>query len=186
MVLMAARIGRPMSPKVSAGWTPEREKAVKRWWSEGKSASWIAEHLGGGATRNAVIGKVHRLGLVTSGREKPAVPSPVKPTTAHRPSFGIAGNGTMFERGEVRPPHVVVDYPEEAAGSVTIMTAKAHHCRWPIGEGSGLSFCGKPRRDELVSYCPDHCRIAFQGQVAANGRRIPNTRELERSLRRFT
>ncbi|WP_304437865.1 GcrA family cell cycle regulator, partial [Gemmobacter sp. LW-1] len=43
-------------------WTDERVETLKRMWSEGQSASQIAKELGG-VTRNAVIGKVHRLGL---------------------------------------------------------------------------------------------------------------------------
>ena len=43
-------------------WTDERVETLKSMWTEGKSASQIAKELGG-VTRNAVIGKVHRLGL---------------------------------------------------------------------------------------------------------------------------
>ena len=50
-----------------AAWTDERVELLKRLWSEGLSASQIAAQIGG-VTRNAVIGKVHRLGL--SGRAK--------------------------------------------------------------------------------------------------------------------
>ncbi|TMJ76370.1 MAG: GcrA cell cycle regulator, partial [Alphaproteobacteria bacterium] len=60
-------------------WTDERVETLKRLWAEGLSASQIAAALGG-VTRNAVIGKVHRLGL--SGRAKApssAAPRPRKP-----------------------------------------------------------------------------------------------------------
>ena len=63
-------------------WTDERVELLKKMWSEGQSASQIAKELGG-VTRNAVIGKVHRLGLSNrSGgakaevKEKPAQPAP--------------------------------------------------------------------------------------------------------------
>ena len=49
-------------------WTDERVELLKKLWNQGLSASQIAAELGGGVTRNAVIGKVHRLGL--SGRAK--------------------------------------------------------------------------------------------------------------------
>ena len=55
-------------------WTDERVEVLKKMWGEGQSASVIAKELGG-VTRNAVIGKVHRLGLsnrVTSTTAKPA------------------------------------------------------------------------------------------------------------------
>jgi len=54
------------------GWTDERVDVLKKLWLEGLSASQIAKQLGG-VTRNAVIGKVHRLGL--SGREAPSQPA---------------------------------------------------------------------------------------------------------------
>ena len=57
-------------------WTDDRVELLKKLWSEGLSASAIATALGG-VTRNAVIGKVHRLGL--SGRAKPPQPQPREP-----------------------------------------------------------------------------------------------------------
>jgi len=57
-------------------WTDERVELLKKMWSEGQSASQIAKELGG-VTRNAVIGKVHRLGLSNrSGGAAPAAPAP--------------------------------------------------------------------------------------------------------------
>lgn len=65
------------------GWTDERVELLKKLWMEGLSASQIAGVLGEGVTRNAVIGKVHRLKL--SGRAKPASSAP-RVRTAPRPS----------------------------------------------------------------------------------------------------
>ena len=56
-------------------WTDERVETLKKMWSEGQSASQIAKELGG-VTRNAVIGKVHRLGL--SNRAGSSAPAPEK------------------------------------------------------------------------------------------------------------
>ncbi|MDB6176872.1 GcrA cell cycle regulator [Paracoccus sp. Z330] len=56
-------------------WTDERVETLKRMWSEGQSASAIAKELGG-VTRNAVIGKVHRLGLSNRTEEAEAAPTP--------------------------------------------------------------------------------------------------------------
>src|SRR5664279_616210 len=61
------------------GWTEERVELLKKLWMEGFSASQIAGELGEGVTRNAVIGKVHRLKL--SGRAKPASIAPRVRTT---------------------------------------------------------------------------------------------------------
>jgi GcrA cell cycle regulator len=71
-------------------WTDERVELLKKMWSEGQSASQIAKELGG-VTRNAVIGKVHRLGLSnragstpapTKAEPKPAAPAAAKPKPA--------------------------------------------------------------------------------------------------------
>ena len=64
-------------------WTDERVETLKRMWNEGQSASQIAKELGG-VTRNAVIGKVHRLGLSNrvGGPATPEPAPPVKPAAA--------------------------------------------------------------------------------------------------------
>ena len=79
-------------------WTDERVELLKKLWSDGLSASQIATQLGG-VTRNAVIGKVHRLSL--SGRAKPVSSTPrqrkVRTAAPHRPSGRayIAGNTAL-------------------------------------------------------------------------------------------
>ena len=84
-------------------WTDERVETLKKMWAEGQSASQIAKELGG-VTRNAVIGKVHRLGLSNrvspgtvaedDGEEAPVVaapsPAPAKPAAAPRPAAPAA------------------------------------------------------------------------------------------------
>jgi GcrA cell cycle regulator len=95
-------------------WTDERVEFLKTMWSEGKSASQIAKELGG-VTRNAVIGKVHRLGLsnrvggadrpedeieVSAFAEAPA-PEPVPEPQAEQPQATAAGAGA---RPAVREP----------------------------------------------------------------------------------
>ena len=68
-------------------WTDERVELLKKMWGEGQSASQIAKELGG-VTRNAVIGKVHRLGLSNrnSGTSKPAAEPKEKPAAAPKPA----------------------------------------------------------------------------------------------------
>jgi len=67
-------------------WTDERVETLKTMWGEGKSASQIAKELGG-VTRNAVIGKVHRLGL--SNRTAGETPEPVTPEPEPKPVVEI-------------------------------------------------------------------------------------------------
>ena len=64
-------------------WTDERVETLKKMWAEGQSASQIAKELGG-VTRNAVIGKVHRLGL--SNRVGPGTPAEDEGTAASAPA----------------------------------------------------------------------------------------------------
>ncbi|MDO5614401.1 MAG: GcrA family cell cycle regulator [Paracoccus sp. (in: a-proteobacteria)] len=66
-------------------WTDERVETLKRMWAEGQSASAIAKELGG-VTRNAVIGKVHRLGLSNRSEEPEAAPAPKAPDPAPAPA----------------------------------------------------------------------------------------------------
>lgn len=69
-------------------WTDERVETLTKMWAEGQSASQIAKELGG-VTRNAVIGKVHRLGLsnrtTTTDKEEPEVKAPVREEPPARP-----------------------------------------------------------------------------------------------------
>ena len=64
-------------------WTDERVETLKRMWSEGQSASAIAKELGG-VTRNAVIGKVHRLGLSNRNDEPEPAPAPAPEPVAEK------------------------------------------------------------------------------------------------------
>ncbi|EAR51495.1 hypothetical protein OG2516_17281 [Oceanicola granulosus HTCC2516] len=76
-------------------WTDERVELLKKMWSEGQSASQIAKELGG-VTRNAVIGKVHRLGLSNrtgpgpAAAAAPAQPAPAAPSAPPRPAAAAA------------------------------------------------------------------------------------------------
>lgn len=76
-------MGGTSAGKAEMSWTDERVETLKRMWSEGQSASQIAKELGG-VTRNAVIGKVHRLGL-SNRDEAEAEPAPA-PAAAPAPA----------------------------------------------------------------------------------------------------
>ncbi len=176
---------------MTAGWTEDRVGALKKLWLEGQSASQIAKQLGGGVTRNAVIGKVHRLGL--SGRATPSQPARTT-TTAFRPAktrttppkqdYGQPSAPRRIEAVQPRPTAPVPPTPlpvvVEQPGTATVLTLGAHMCKWPIGDPSSreFSFCGR-RASEGV-YCGEHARVAYQPQVKKNG-----TSELTRSLRRY-
>ncbi len=177
-------------------WTDERVETLKKLWQEGHSASQIAKALGG-VTRNAVIGKVHRLGL--SGRAAPSQPArplykparPPRPAAqpAHTPHVSHAAPAApqrVTPPVVARPPVIsqpVVPYVE-SPGTATVLTLGAKMCKWPIGDPSSdsFSFCGR-RADDGTPYCVEHGRVAYQPSQKAKKR--DTGADLSRSLRRY-
>lgn len=162
-------------------WTDERVELLKKLWTDGLSASQIASELGG-VTRNAVIGKVHRLSL--SGRAKAAA-APVararKPsaTTGRSVSSGrtvphsrpmVAGNTALKPLSHTAPEPRRVARMSESDDVVvpislhaTILTLTEQTCKWPNGDPSTdeFHFCGQ-RSKSGIPYCEYHSRIAYQ------------------------
>jgi GcrA cell cycle regulator len=164
------------------GWTDERVEILKKLWLEGLSASQIAKQLGG-VTRNAVIGKVHRLGL--SGRATPSQPARTSFRTPRppRPAISALSHRRAEPRHEVaRIAPRPIDYVE-APGTATVLTLGAHMCKWPIGDPATaeFTFCGRRSTDE-GPYCIEHARVAYQPPQA---RKKSSANELARSLRRY-
>lgn len=164
-------------------WTNKRVEAIKQLWTEGKSASQIALHLGHGATRNAVISKLHRLGLSgrtpiakTASRAKRIRLKKNKPTIAQMPAFW--GRNTSVAPVPVEPyrekpepaeyvplpgPKVTILRRRESDGAVEenpLLLASS--CRWPIGDPreADFHFCGHPKQPGL-SYCGLHAKVAY-------------------------
>ncbi len=152
-------------------WTDERVELLKKLWAEGLSASQIAGRLGG-LTRNAVIGKVHRLGL--SGRATNSRSSVPRARGNHVPgpsqgpslTFGTCGNvalkpndGEEFVPSPAPIEELVIPLHERAS----IVTLKETMCRWPIGDPSEESFhfCGRTKAGPMP-YCEHHARLAYQ------------------------
>jgi GcrA cell cycle regulator len=165
------------------GWTDERVELLKKLWQDGLSASQIAKQLGG-VTRNAVIGKVHRLGL--SGRAAPSKPArtvfkaprPARPVVA-APS---APRRIAESAAALQPQPSPVRYIAEEPGTATVLTLGAHMCKWPIGDPAldNFTFCG--RRSSEGPYCQEHSQIAYQ---PAQTKKKTSASELARSLRRY-
>jgi GcrA cell cycle regulator len=152
-------------------WNDERVELLKKLWTDGLSASQIASELGG-ITRNAVIGKVHRLGL--SGRAKtPAasVPRPRKPRTASpmmrvsRPA--MRGNTALAPvhgyEFEVEAEPQIVENIVPIGQRCTLLELNEVKCRWPVGDPGSTEFffCGGKTADGLP-YCGYHSRLAYQ------------------------
>ncbi|ODS04031.1 GcrA cell cycle regulator [Methyloceanibacter marginalis] len=151
-------------------WTDERVELLKKLWAEGLSASQIAGRLGG-VTRNAVIGKVHRLGL--SGRATSSRSSAPRrgAITRHgkierRRLSARRGNVALkrlTRRNTIRRPAPVEELVIPLHERATILTLKESMCRWPIGDPTEeeFHFCGR-KKDGTVPYCEHHARMAYQ------------------------
>ncbi len=146
-------------------WTEDRVETLSKLWAEGLSASQIATKLGG-VTRNAVIGKVHRLGL--SGRAKPSNPSKAtKRRAAARARTPRAPSAPRIPRvaAAAPPPLPPIEALPMANGEfATILTITDHMCKWPIGDPSTseFRFCGRKTPDKDEPYCTAHSRAAYQ------------------------
>jgi GcrA cell cycle regulator len=160
-------------------WTDERVETLKKLWGDGLSASQIAGELGG-ITRNAVIGKVHRLGL--SGRAKSpssATPRPRKPRPQHmmrvsRPA--VRGNTALAQAFdyEAEPEPEIIENVVPLGQRRTLLELNEDTCRWPIGDPGSAEFyfCGG-QSITTGPYCGYHSRIAYQPANLRRDRRPP-------------
>jgi len=156
-------------------WTEERVSRLTKLWADGLSASQVAADLGG-VTRNAVIGKIHRLGL--SGRAKPAASAASRIKRQTRGNTGYAATRTtraaprtrgatalkMDVDAEIRfTPKPVEDVVIPISRKLTLMQLSEKTCKWPTGDPQrpNFSFCGHNSK-EATPYCEFHAKLAFQ------------------------
>ena len=167
-------------------WTDERVELLKKLWMEGLSASQIAGELGQGVTRNAVIGKVHRLKL--SARAKPAT-SATRSRPASRPARRPTSASTSSSMGGVKrrsmnsAPMIgatALKQSEDAevelyvapaqqqevfipeGERISLLELNENTCKWPIGDplNADFHFCGQHSL-EGKPYCEFHSRRAY-------------------------
>ncbi len=176
-------------------WTDERVEGLKKMWSEGKPASQIAKDLGG-VTRNAVIGKVHRLGL--SNRAGASAPAPEKKTSrasAAKPAMRtktsqvrvvevtVAPRKPIVPAGQPLPPQPSaneispealenVRKVEMTARKIGLLELTERTCKWPIGDPATdeFWFCGLAVQ-QGKPYCKAHVGVAFQPMSNRRDRR---------------
>ena len=168
-------------------WTEDRVEILKTLWVKGLSASQIAIELGGGVTRNAVIGKVHRLKL--AARAKPATSS-ARTRSAKKPSKRVTRRTTSSNKysttktrsmpsaktvgatalkqspsseSEIKIAHneaseVVIPIDER----ISLLELRENNCKWPIGDPMhpDFHFCGKTSL-EGKPYCETHSKRAY-------------------------
>ncbi len=148
-------------------WTDERVAMLKQLWGEGKTAAEIAKILGG-VTRNAVIGKAHRLKL--SGRVSPIQQNTRPETVIHRARATMSAataeprtQRTSALARELEAPHVPRVEEYIPGKGMKLVDLKERMCRWPIGDpkDENFRFCGCESHPELP-YCDYHAKVAYQ------------------------
>lgn len=175
-------------------WTDKRIELVKKFWAKGWSARQIAAELCCGITRNAVIGKVHRLGL--SGRAKSSPPFGPKINPNPRPYKKRASKRLMDERGvmnngpataeQLDVARAVYEDANEVMESYrsalvcSIDELSVDTCRWPLGDPSTPDFryCGE-RPLTSLPYCGSHSRMAYNGMSAGMTRTEQQQQQIE-------
>jgi len=160
-------------------WTDERVELLKKLWADGLSASQIAGELGG-ITRNAVIGKVHRLGL--SGRAKapsssvPRQRKPRAPSMFRAPRPMMRGNTALAHAPaydyEPEPEPELIENIIPIGQRCTLLELNDEKCHWPIGDPGqpDFFFCGG-KTGTGIPYCGYHARVAYQPPAARRDRR---------------
>jgi GcrA cell cycle regulator len=156
-------------------WTDERVELLRQLWLDGRSASQISAQLGHGVTRNAVIGKVHRLGLAGRAKAPTSAASPPRAASAPRMSPRPASSGARTAvRGatalalatepalDTRPVFQEEDVVIPMSLRVSIIDLKEAMCRWPLGDPTSADFryCGSPAASG--PYCAHHGKLAYQ------------------------
>lgn len=163
-------------------WTEEREADLKRMYGDGFSFSQITAALGG-VSRNAVIGKAHRLGLSRAATPAystpPRVVKPRKPRSAAPLNAVGRGVGGMIKarvaavKAYVPPPKPtpIEDIIVPISRKVSLLDLNDTMCKWPDGDPGTpeFGFCGHRNWNGLV-YCEYHSRLAYQPVERRDGR----------------
>jgi GcrA cell cycle regulator len=166
-----------------SAWTEARVRYLRQRWSKGESATRIARELGGGISRNAVLAKIRRLGIIA-----------VRPHRRRSQRFSRKGNRTAFSHAipdhrratktakqkwpfpvwivDAQPyadnPGIDADIPPAQRRS--FLDLNSHTCRWPVGDPGSRDFffCGA---QPIVGkpYCAEHYARAYRAHHQAAG-----------------
>ena len=141
-------------------WTNDKIELLKRLWDEGLTASRIAHEIGD-MTRNAVIGKAHRLGL--SGRMQSK--SKNSSISIVRKKKNSPYNKKIIE---------ISTQVDEPMNPTPFLDIKDGMCRWPLGEPgeNDFKFCGRGTNEKV--YCEQHHKMAFQPLTSIRSRKKVN------------
>ena len=167
--------------KVVATWSAERVEILVKRWKEGLSAAKIAEELGETITRNAVIGKIFRLGLSNQRRnqqkalEAEETKVEVQDQTTETEPIEPASSAAETEPTELDPATIMAlaKQAESTSPKLGVLELTERTCKWPIGDPSKEEFwfCGHPS-EPGKPYCLPHNRIAIQPIASKRDRRL--------------
>ena len=137
-------------------WTEEKVQKLRELWSKGNTASQIAEALGD-TTRNAVIGKAHRLNLSAKIKTR---------TATSNQSFENSQeskNQKLKKRGKSRFKSLIIEKDFEPENPKQLEELSEEVCKWPVGHPDEKSFyfCGRSSLKDF-SYCKLHLLYAYQ------------------------
>ena len=137
-------------------WTEEKVNKLKELWGKGKTASQIAEVIGG-ITRNAVIGKAHRLNLSAKIKTR---------ATSSKENINVSEDNrdNKIKRGRrSKFKSLIIEKDFEPENPKQLEELDENSCKWPIGHPDEKSFyfCGRTSLKDF-SYCKLHLLYAYQ------------------------
>ena len=137
-------------------WTEEKVSKLKELWGKGNTASQIAEIIGG-ISRNAVIGKAHRLNLSAKIKTRTA-------TSNKNVVSNVEVNNAQLKRGrKSRFKSLIIEKDFEPENPKQLEELDESSCKWPIGhpDEKNFYFCGRSSLKDF-SYCKLHLLYAYQ------------------------
>ena len=139
-------------------WTPEREEKLRELWKKGHTASQIARLLGD-TTRNAVIGKAHRLNLEARAASRKSTSKIIEKNT------NIPEAKTQKLGRKAKFKALLLDKSFPAENPVELYDLNDDHCRWPLGEKlePAKFFCGRKPMQKFP-YCQLHMLYGYQNR----------------------
>ena len=136
-------------------WTEERVAKLKELWGKGKTASQIAEIIGG-ISRNSVIGKAHRLNLSAKIKTRTA-------TSNQNFENSLQENNKIKRSRKSKFKSLIIEKDFEPENPKQLEELDENSCKWPIGhpDEKNFYFCGRSSLKDF-SYCKLHILYAYQ------------------------
>tara|TARA_B100002019_G_C21200454_1_gene563732 strand:+ start:536 stop:1027 length:492 start_codon:yes stop_codon:yes gene_type:complete len=136
-------------------WTPEKVEKLKELWGKGSTASQIAEIIGG-VSRNAVIGKAHRLNLSAKIKTRSV-------NSKNNENFSVKSGNNEKKSRKSKFKSLIIEKDFEPENPKQLEELDENSCKWPIGHPNeeGFYFCGRSSLKDF-SYCKLHLLYAYQ------------------------